>query len=496
MPHAAAFVLVALLAVSRCMTEPEDVPLSGGTLISAESIEPLAPDSRAWYVRYASESLKGDPIEVSGIVAIPDGPAPEDGYNLISWGHGATGIGDNCAPSNPAVRGEFQTAAPAILGAGYALAITDYEGLGTPGTHPYLVGESQGRGVLDIVPAAAEVADISLHQVLLWGISQGGQSVLAAGQIAPEWAPDLDIVGVVAISPAADVAGYAQWARTHEFARGSDTALRGQAWMLAAGFEAAYGDMNLDQLFSPEALEALAELEQDPNACIGEWGEVAVTFPDNGLIAEFDDVSPWPERFAQASPGPVTAAPVLMLTGTRDYLKPIIDPLVEPYCEGGTDLDFRVVEGAGHLTVARRSLDATMEWVVDRFAGTPTQAGACTGDGEAEVITTEPTELEQLVEEFRTRLDLTDEQLEAMRAISMEHLQEMGSALREAGVELGGDNDLSRRDRRRLLRRLRGINNDTDDRVEDVLSDEQMDEYKKIQDERRERMRQRIGNNR
>jgi hypothetical protein len=31
---------------------------------------------------------------------------------------------------------------------------TDYEGLGTPGTHPYLNGPSEGRRVLDMVRAA------------------------------------------------------------------------------------------------------------------------------------------------------------------------------------------------------------------------------------------------------------------------------------------------------------------------------------------------------
>ena len=31
-----------------------------------------------------------------------------------------------------------------FLDAGYVLAATDYEGLGTPGVHPLLVGESEG----------------------------------------------------------------------------------------------------------------------------------------------------------------------------------------------------------------------------------------------------------------------------------------------------------------------------------------------------------------
>jgi len=350
-----------------------------GTLISAEPVAPLAPNSRAWKVLYVSESLAGEPIEVSGIIAIPDGPAPADGYDVISWGHGGTGIGDNCATSNPEFTGPvaFPLIAPAVLEANYVFAMTDYEGLGTPGTHPFLVGESQGRGMLDIVPAVTQVADVSVDQVALWGISQGGQSALFAGQITPQWAPQLDIVGVAAVSPSADVAGYADWARTTPLPDRFAHIARGQAWMLAAGFEAAYGDMNLDMLLSPQALAALPGLEEDPDACIGEWGEVAVTLPDNGLIAEFADVPPWSERFAQASPSVVTVAPVLMLTGTLDYLRPIIDPLQEPFCKAGTDLDFRVLDGLTHLNIAGESMPLVLEWLAERFEGIATHSPGC-----------------------------------------------------------------------------------------------------------------------
>ena len=78
---------------------------------------------------------------------------------MISWAHGTSGISDNCTPSrNP---GGAYTAyvAPqenAWLKQGYAIASTDYEGLGTPGVHPYLVGRSEGRGVLDIARASRQ----------------------------------------------------------------------------------------------------------------------------------------------------------------------------------------------------------------------------------------------------------------------------------------------------------------------------------------------------
>ena len=79
---------------------------------------------------------------------------------MITYAHGTTGIADQCAPSRdgPArARQATSTRCSGWLKAGYAVVRTDYEGLGTPGVHPYLIGRSEGRGVLDIVRAARQL---------------------------------------------------------------------------------------------------------------------------------------------------------------------------------------------------------------------------------------------------------------------------------------------------------------------------------------------------
>ena len=61
--------------------------------------------------------------------------------------------------SNPA-HGYINYAYPLLqrwLKAGYAVVRTDYEGLGTPGAHPYLIGASEGRAMLDMVRAARKL---------------------------------------------------------------------------------------------------------------------------------------------------------------------------------------------------------------------------------------------------------------------------------------------------------------------------------------------------
>ena len=46
---------------------------------------------------------------------------------------------------------------PAKFRGSYIVVATDYPGLGTEGIHPYLIGESEARSVLDSVRAAREM---------------------------------------------------------------------------------------------------------------------------------------------------------------------------------------------------------------------------------------------------------------------------------------------------------------------------------------------------
>ena len=83
---------------------------------------------------------------------------------------------------------------------------TDYPGLGTTGPHPYLVGLSEGRAVLDAVRAAQQVEKTGAEpRFAVWGHSQGGHAALFAGQLAKSYAPDLTLVGVAAIAPATEL---------------------------------------------------------------------------------------------------------------------------------------------------------------------------------------------------------------------------------------------------------------------------------------------------
>ncbi len=151
---------------------------------------------------YTSSGLDNKAVAVSGDVAIPKGKAPKGGWPVISWAHGTVGIADACAPSKIGTQANYDS--PLLnswLKAGYAVVRTDYEGLGTPGPHPYLIGSSEGRSTLDMVRAARKLNPDIGSQLVIAGHSQGGQAALFAASLAKKWTPELKLDGTVAFAP-------------------------------------------------------------------------------------------------------------------------------------------------------------------------------------------------------------------------------------------------------------------------------------------------------
>ncbi|MDQ3406100.1 MAG: lipase, partial [Actinomycetota bacterium] len=120
-----------------------------------------------WLVLYLSQDVRGEAVATSGIIVLPDRdvhPVPDGGFPLVSWAHGTVGVANSVAPSRDwgDTGASPMNAHPngllnSFLRRGWAVAMTDYEALGT-GTeehiHPYLLGASEANGVLDIVLAA------------------------------------------------------------------------------------------------------------------------------------------------------------------------------------------------------------------------------------------------------------------------------------------------------------------------------------------------------
>ena len=109
-------------------------------------------------------------------------------------------------------------------------------------------------------------------------------------------------------------------------------------------------------------------------------------------------------------------------------------------------------------------------------------------------------QLRQRLEEARTRLNLTDEQVEQVRPILRGEFEAMLEVFEEHGIDIGDRSGSGRRLRFRQLRRLQqdlnAVREQTLEDLGDVLSDAQREVYQEIQEENREAMRERLGQRR
>jgi hypothetical protein len=239
---------------------PEGRP---GDVIRSEPIDAyLVPGLRlrahAWRILYRSTGATGEPTAVSGTVLVPRGKARAD-RPLIGYAIGTHGIGDSAAPSRLLPRGlEWEAGLMAMaLARGWVLAITDYQGLGTPGDHAYMVGRALGPNVLDSMRAARSVAPDSLAAggpAAIIGYSEGGAAAAWAAQLQPTYAPDLPLTAVVAGAAAAnvEVAGPSLDGTFFSFfiAYGG------------IGYAAAYPDLDLDSYLTPMAAKRIAAMRE------------------------------------------------------------------------------------------------------------------------------------------------------------------------------------------------------------------------------------------
>lgn len=98
--------------------------------------------------------------------------------------------------------------------------------------------------------------------------------------------------------------------------------------------------------------------------------------------------------------------------------------------------------------------------------------------------------LEQVIE----NLELTDEQVEALRPIFQSSFERQAAVLEQYGIDLSDGEQggkLSRRERRKLKGDLKDEREKTDNAIAEVLTDEQFDAYKEMAEERQDEMRER-----
>ncbi len=354
---------------------PSPIPdVAHGTLLRYQLVEPSVHAGATTYrMMYTSESHAGEPIVVTGAAVIPDAEPPADGRNTITLVHGTTGSADACAPSkNLAGAGELALLGPSVA-AGTIIAATDYEGMGTPGVHPYLMGESEGRSGLDAALAARQLPGAQAGaQLGVMGYSQGGHSAMWTAELAETWAPELDLVGTFAGAPPTEI-GLIAGARITG-AAGSFVLL------LVNGYEQAYGDeIDPAEYLSVEGLSLLPLADEQ---CVGELSATATAeFTSEDYAPDAGAGGPWQKLTAANDAGTVAVdAPLLIVHSSTDDVVPAVlsDTATKRLCGLGQVVERRAPDLGGHGAAAVPAYEQAQEWMQARFDGSdPAPISTC-----------------------------------------------------------------------------------------------------------------------
>jgi pimeloyl-ACP methyl ester carboxylesterase len=333
-----------------------------GEIIWAERVNGInfQPPQTVWRFLYHSQDRTGRDVAVSAFAIVPDSAAPAGGRPVYAWAHGTAGLGDQCAPSRD-VKNNIPSFAGEVAGGNALVVATDYEGLGTPGNHTYLVGRAEGQAVLDSIRAAAALPNAGpVGDVVLAGQSQGGGAALFAAQLAPSYAPELHLDGVLASAPAAELE---QLATTE-----SSSPYRGLLLLVASGFQAAYPTFDPSTFLTPAAVADLAKVANEcVDATVSRYQQSSsskVVTIDPSKVPAVTDL------LVENSPGATAPdVPVLIVQGDHDEQIPVAvsASLAAKYCALGVAVQRSVYTGASHDGVLDAAHDDIVKWLNARY---------------------------------------------------------------------------------------------------------------------------------
>lgn len=370
------FAGVAVRAPDAFYDPPAQLPDTPGALLRSEPLRNarLPAGMRGWRILYTTTI--NDTTRATAVATVfapvdpPAGPRP-----LIAWQHGTTGLLQKCMPSLISAPTLGIPALDRIVRAGWVIVATDYSFAEKGGPHPYLIGEGEARAALDSVRAARQMPELTLDaRTVVWGHSQGGHSALWTGIVGPRYAPDIEIVGVAGIAPAANVRDILA------MNQGVDKRL---GPYVALSYSRFYPDVIFEQAVRPEALAAAHEIAglcgflpaEEPlraAALTATFEGPALATPSNATLAA---------RLAQNSADHPIPAPVVIAQGAEDDVvpPPATATYVEERCAAGQRLEYWTFAGLDHGMVQPGSPleEPLMAWTAARFANEPPPAG-CT----------------------------------------------------------------------------------------------------------------------
>jgi pimeloyl-ACP methyl ester carboxylesterase len=238
--------------------------------------------------------------------------------------------------------------------------------------HPVLVGRSEGSSVLDAVRATRMIPQANAGpRFALWGESQGGHAALWAGQMAATYAPDLQLVGIAAIVPPTDLA--------RNFIETKDLRIRALLTSYTAASWSRYYGAPMSTFGSRQVQNVMIRLAD--NNCVEPGGKprlatiLGIAIAQNAVRkVDLGTRQPWARLMAQNNPSPAAiSVPVMIYTGTGDAIvaPAVVGDFARRACRLNKTINYKLVQGGDHATVARIEAQSTLQWIDGRFAGQP-----------------------------------------------------------------------------------------------------------------------------
>ena len=310
---------------------------------------------------YHSTDAAGRDRAVSALVTYPTTGAPDGGWPVVATAPGTVGIAAKCGISRRI------EAAPA-WGVTGVRVITDYIGLGVEGgpPHPYLSKLSEGHSVLDAVRAVRQLPDA--HAGKRWlsvGHSQGGHGALSAHELAATYAPELDLVGTLALAPAAML---------DRVYGGIDPVVTVILTVMSLyGGAGERPTVHPEDFVTPELAAAAGVLQ---TGCLDEITNALVPLALEGKLFTTDPrkAEPTKSMLAENEVGDIKVpAPLFLVQGTKDD-RVVVErtrDLYQRLCTTGQVTELLIVDGADHGSILTQTADRTAAWLNDRLAGRP-----------------------------------------------------------------------------------------------------------------------------
>jgi alpha-beta hydrolase superfamily lysophospholipase len=296
---------------------------------------------------------------------------------LLSYQCAIDGVASSCFPSYALRRGskalgavpqfEFLLVLHALR-RGWTISIPDHEG---PDGH-WGSPQEPGFCTLDAIRAALSFESLELHEstpVALWGYSGGGLATSWAAEMAPEYAPELELVGAALGSPVGDPGS--------AFTRLNATLHAALPTLVVAGLRRTYPDLDrvVRQYVSEDGMRILDSVES--MTTVRAVRRLARHDLDNYIDIPLADLLALPEIvqvFQDIQPGRTApSVPLLVVQAVHDQIIAVddVDGQVDRYLEAGAHVTYLRDRLSEHLSLHPLSAPLTLDWLADRFAGLP-----------------------------------------------------------------------------------------------------------------------------